>query len=126
MSAPYKRRRSASLVRNLWVYRRLVAVAVLLGLVLWFIVINSTPVEIYFPFGFGPVKGTSGGILLAGVVVGSILTALAFTIFLTIRRLRSPAAPEGRDDGEDLPEDRPPSDYAAKTNEGFPDAGWTP
>ena len=51
-SSPYKRRRP-SIVRNFWVYRRLVGLAVVLGLMLWFIWANNAPVTVAFPFGLG-------------------------------------------------------------------------
>ena len=125
MPAPYKRRRSAGFVRNLWVYRKLVLAAILLGLTLWFIVMNGTAVDVWFPFGLGPLKTTSGVAILLGAVAGSALTALFFTIFWTVRRMRNPA---GRGDDADpsaIPEDRPPTDYAAKTPDGFGSSGWT-
>ena len=125
MPPSYKRRRSAGFVRNLWIYRKLVLAAVLLGLTLWFIVMNGTPVEVWFPFGFGPLKTTSGVAILLGAVAGSALTALLLTVFWTMRRIRAP-----HDRGEDIdpsaiPEDRPPTDYAAKTPDGFGASDWS-
>ena len=39
MPYEYKRRRP-SIIRNFWVYRRLIGTAILLGLMLWFIWVN--------------------------------------------------------------------------------------
>ncbi|MDB5351596.1 MAG: hypothetical protein JWN86_2843 [Planctomycetota bacterium] len=125
MIAPYKRRRSAGLVRNLWVYRRLVAVAFVLGLTLWFIVMNNTEVDVRIPFGFGPWKTTSGVAILLGAIAGSILTALVFTILITMKRFRHPSDRTDDADPSAIPDDRPPSDYASKTKDGFPDSGWS-
>lgn len=123
MTSPYKRRRP-QLLRNLWVYRRLVALAMVLGLLLWFIVINNTPVTIHFPFRLGEISSTSGIILLLGALAGSLATALAMTVVWTLhraRRLRQPGAPPMADEIHD----RPPPDYAAKTPEGFSDSPWS-
>jgi uncharacterized integral membrane protein len=128
----YKRRRP-SIVRNLWVYRRMVLLAVLLGLLLWFIVINNTPVTVYLPFGLGQLSTRSGIAILLGAIVGSLATSLALTIVWAVRRQRHrPADAEPVPPGAPAPaksdgpaEDRPPTDYAARTKDGFPDAPWS-
>lgn len=125
MAVPYKRRRSAGFVRNVWVYRKLILAAILLGLTLWFIVMNATEVAVWFPFGFGPWRTTSGMAILLGAMAGSALTGLLLTVFLTMRRFKGPS---GRDDDADpgaIPEERPPTDYAAKTPEGFGRTDWS-
>lgn len=125
MAATYKRRRSAGFVKNLWVYRKLVLAAILMGLTLWFIVMNGTEVQVWFPFGFGPLNTTSGVAILLGAVAGSVLTALVLTVVLTMRRVRG-----SHDQGDDadpaaIPDDRPPTDYAAKTPDGFGRSDWS-
>ena len=125
MAAPYKRRRSAGFIRNLWVYRRLVAAAIVLGLTLWFIVMNNTELQVRFPFGFGPWSTTSGVAMLLVGVASSIATALVLTIVLTMKKFRHPASRGDDSDPTAIPEDRPPSDYASKAKEGFPDSGWS-
>ena len=52
MAYEYKRRRP-SIIRNFWVYRRLIGTAILLGLMLWFIWANDAQVTVAFPFGLG-------------------------------------------------------------------------
>jgi uncharacterized integral membrane protein len=122
MSSPYYKRRKRSWVRNLWAYRRLVALAGLLGVILWFILINRDPVTVSFPFRLGQISSTSGLMILLGVAAGSGVTFLAMGIYLTLR----PRAAGGETvDHDERIEDRPPSDYAAKTGEGFSDAPWT-
>ena len=121
MASPYKRRKP-SLIKNLWVYRRVVLAAMILGLMLWFIVINSQEVTVYFPFRLGQITSTAGVVILLGAVAGSLVTGLILTIVLTVRRYRGAG---GSDDPATLPEDRPPTDYAAKTGEGFADAPWS-
>jgi hypothetical protein len=47
------------------------------------------------------------------------------TLIFAIRRLRSSATPQDPPNPDDPIADRPPSDYAAKTTEGFPNAHWS-
>ena len=124
MASPYKRRRSAGFIRNLWVYRRLVLAAILAGLTLWFIMMNNTPVDVQFPFGFGPLKTTSGMAILLGAMAGSVVTVLVVTIVMTMRRFRHGPGHAEKEDHSAIPDDRPPSDYASKAKEGFPDSRW--
>jgi uncharacterized integral membrane protein len=120
MGSPYKRRRR-SLIRNLWVYRRLVALAVVVGLLLWFVLTNNERVTIAFPFRLGNFQSTTGLVILLSALVGSFLTALTLTLLWALRRGRPDLddpeevkAPRARID-----DDLPPSDYAAKTGDGL-------
>jgi uncharacterized integral membrane protein len=122
MTYLYKRRRP-SIVRNLWVYRRLIALAMVLGLMLWFIWANNEPVTVAFPFRLGSLSSSLGLVILLSALVGAIVTALTMTLVYTVKRRKSLRL-RGGDEPQDLPEDRPPSDYAAKTTEGFPDSHW--
>ncbi len=124
MAYQYKRRRP-SIIRNFWVYRRLIGTAVLLGLMLWFIWANNAPVTVTFPFGLASVESTTGKVILLSALVGSLLTILATTVFFAVRRLRSAPAPQDPPSPSDPTPDRPPPDYAAKTTEGFPNAHWS-
>lgn len=129
-TTPPYRRRKPSLIRNFWVYRRLVLSAAILGLILWFVVINSTPVTIFFPFGLGQLASTSGMVILLSALFGSVATGLVFTLVLALRRAASgaPASePEkaGPDERVELVDDLPPPDYASKTPEGFPPSNWS-
>ena len=117
-------RRRASLPRTFWVYRWLIALAMVLGLILWFIVINRQAVTVYFPFGLGKIESSAGIVILMSTFSGAVVTALLTGLILTIRRHRSPGGSSlfGRSDvASDLPDDRPPPDYAVKTTEGFPE-----
>ncbi|MBX6316148.1 MAG: DUF1049 domain-containing protein [Isosphaeraceae bacterium] len=124
MTSPYKRRRPR-LLRNLWVYRKLVLAAILLGLMLWFVVINNVQVTVYFPFGLGQITSTTGIIILLGAIAGSLVTGLIITLVLAVRHYRTQAGEPEPPASADLLDDRPPSDYAAKTTEGFSDAPWS-
>ncbi len=126
MASPYKRRKR-SLVRNLWVYRRIVALAVVLGLMLWFVLENNERVTIAFPFGLGDFQSTTGLVILLSSMVGSLATALSLTLIWAIRRARL-----DRDDEPDRPskspidDDLPPPDYAAKAGDGLSREGpWS-
>jgi uncharacterized integral membrane protein len=124
MPYQYKRRRP-SIIRNFWVYRRLIGTAVLLGLMLWFIWANGDAVTVAFPFGLGKLSSTTGIVILMSALVGSLLTILATTVVFALRRLRSAPTPQEPHNPSDLAGDRPPPDYAAKTSEGFPNAHWS-
>ncbi len=123
-TSPYKRRRPRVL-RNLWIYRRLVLLAFLVGLVFWFILVNKTRVEVAFPFGLGTISSSTGVLILASAFCGSAATFLATTIARALKRDQAaldrsePAAAANRQD-----EELPPADYAAKTTEGFSPVRW--
>ena len=118
MGSPYRRR--PSLVRTFWLYRYLIAAAVVLGLLLWFIWINNDPAPVYFPFGLGQLRSTVGVVILLSALAGSVATMLVLALILAIRKIRGAGARAAEEDATALPEDRPPSDYASKTTEGFP------
>ena len=67
MAYEYKRRRP-SIIRNFWVYRRLIGTAVLLGLMLWFIWANNDQVTVAFPFGLGKLTSTTGVVILLSML----------------------------------------------------------
>jgi uncharacterized integral membrane protein len=123
MAYQYKRRRP-SIIRNFWVYRRLIGSAVLVGLMLWFIWANNAAVRVSLPFRLGGFDSTVGVIILLSALCGSVVTILVMTVFFALRRIRGPQGPSDPHDAKPLAEDRPPSDYAAKTGEGFPNSGW--
>ncbi len=123
MAYQYKRRRP-SILRNFWVYRRLIGTAMLLGLMLWFIWANGAQVTVAFPFGFA-INSSIGIVILLSALVGSVATVLVTTLIIAVRRLRSAHTPQDPPSPTDLNADRPPPDYAAKTREGFPNANWS-
>ena len=106
MASPYKRRRP-SIVRNFWVYRRLVGLAMVLGLMLWFIWANDAAVTVAFPFGLGTLESTTGLVILLSALVGSVMTALTMTLVLAWRRVRSGGTRTA--DDEDTPLARRPA-----------------
>ena len=122
--SPYKRRKP-SIVKNFWVYRRLIALAFVLGLMLWFIWANDAAVTVAFPFGLGTLKSTTGLVILLSALVGAVASALTMTLFLALRRASSGASKGTVDEATPLADDRPPADYAARTTEGFPETPWS-
>ncbi len=122
MSSPYKRRKP-SIVRNFWIYRRLVGLAAVLGLMLWFIWANNAEVTVKFPFGLGEPQSSVGLLILMSALVGSVATGLTITLILGWKRLQH-ASPRQDDEAATLPDDRPPADYAAKASEAVPDPDW--
>jgi uncharacterized integral membrane protein len=115
MNTPYKRRRP-SLVRNFWVYRRVVGLAIVLGLMLWFIWANNTRVEVDFPFHLWTLKSTTGLLILLSALGGSVVTALAITVFFALKRVQAPNGRHPDQADNPLPDDRPPADYASKAS----------
>ena len=81
MAYQYKRRRR-SLIRNFWVYRRLIGSAVLLGIMLWFIWANNTAVTVAFPFRLGHLNSSLGMVILLSAVFGSLVTFLIMTVVM--------------------------------------------
>ena len=123
MAYQYKRR--PSIFRNLWVYRRLIGSAILLGLMLWFVWANDAPVTVAFPFRLGHLNSSLGVVILLSAVFGSLISILVMTVIVAARRIRGPKnSPDSLAD-KGLEEDRPPADYGAKTTEGFSEARWS-
>lgn len=122
MSRDISQRRN--LLQTLWLSRRLVAAAVLVGVLFWFIVTNNQPVTVHLPFGFGQLGSSVGVIVLASAAVGSAATALIMTLVWALRRYR-PLTKRSFEPSQTIDEDRPPDDYAAHTSEGFSDAPWS-
>ena len=120
MGSPYKRRKR-SLIRKLWVYRKLVALAVVVGLLLWFVLTNNERVTIAFPFGLGSFQSTTGLVILLSAMVGSFLTAFTMGVIWALRWARPDLdePDEARASRTPIDDDLPPSDYAAKTGEGL-------
>jgi uncharacterized integral membrane protein len=113
------------LIRNLWVYRWLVMLAMVLGLMLWFVVINRTEVTVYFPLRFGKITSTAGVLLLLGAFAGGVVTAVGIGLAVGLRRHRAGDPHVDDPSHAELPDDRPPVDYAAKTPDGFSGAPWS-
>ena len=103
MASPYKRRRP-SLLRNFWVYRRLIGLAMVLGLMLWFIWANRAEVTVAFPFGLGTFQSTTGLVILLSALVGATASALGIALFQAIRRVQGLSTSSQEEDPTPLPE----------------------
>ena len=123
MAYQYKRR--LSVFRNLWVYRRLIGSAILLGLMLWFIWANDASVTVAFPFRLGHLDSSLGIVILLSAVFGALISILIMTVIAAARKFRGPQDSPDPVSDKSLEEDRPPADYAAKTTEGFSGARWS-
>ena len=66
------------MIRNLWIYRRLLALAVLLGVALFFVLSNREPVKVSFPF-LGGIDSTSGIVMLVSAALGAAVCWLVTT-----------------------------------------------
>jgi uncharacterized integral membrane protein len=122
-TSPYKRRKP-SLLRNFWVYRRLILAAFVLGLLLWFVASNNEKVTIVFPFGLGAFPSTTGLVILLSAFVGSIVTGLILTLWWALRLAKSKGS-ETPPNRVSLDDELPPPDYGAKTGEGLGES-WKP
>ena len=119
MAYEYKRRRP-SIIRNFWVYRRLIGTAMLLGLMLWFIWANDAQVTVAFPFGLGKLTSTTGVVILMSALVGSLATILVTTLIFAIRRIRATQTPHDPPNPTEAAADRPPPTTPPKPPKGFP------
>jgi uncharacterized integral membrane protein len=124
MPYEYKRRRP-SIIRNFWVYRRMIGSAILLGLMLWFVWVNGEKVTVHFPFGLGALTSTTGVVILMSALVGSVATILITGVIVAVRRIRHPQTSQDPPNPTEVAADRPPPDYAAKTAEGISNAHWS-
>lgn len=125
MTSPYKRRKP-SLIRNFWLYRYVIAIAFVLGVLLWFVVINNVRVEVSFPFGMGTLSSRTGFIILLSAMAGSMLTMLAMGVLYALRRLKAGVeAAEFEKDSVTFDDELPPSDYASKAPDGFDQSSWS-
>ena len=124
MAYQYRRRRP-SIIRNFWVYRRLIGSAILLGLMLWFVWANDAAVTVAFPFRLGQLKSSLGIVILLSAILGSLMTGLTMTVVLAARKIRSSQGASSPPPASELEDDRPPPDYAAKTTDGISNPRWS-
>lgn len=125
MASPYRRRKPA-LIRNAWIYRHVIVAAAVLGLTAWFCWSNRQAVTVVMPFGLGKIDSSLGIVILLSVLTGSGVTILLLGVLYALRRLRTTGEAADLDEtGADLKDDRPPSDYASKTGEGFTGTPWS-
>jgi uncharacterized integral membrane protein len=124
MAYQYKRRRP-SIIRNFWVYRRLIGSAVLLGLMLWFVWANGSAVTVEFPFRLGQLQSTVGVVILLSALLGCLMTFLTLTVVLAARKIRGAQGTSNTPSDAESVDDRPPPDYAAKTTDGVSNPRWS-
>jgi uncharacterized integral membrane protein len=111
------------MMRNLWIYRRIVVLAVILGIALFFIGSNREPLKVTFPF-LGGIDSTSGIVMLASAVLGAAACWLVMTFRQALREARGQRAETERPKpalGSD--ERRRGSEPEVKKTEGLPRAG---
>ena len=76
-----KSRKSSNPLRTLWMARKLIAAAIVLGILLWFILMNHQDVTLYFPFGMGQAHSSLGVVVLLSALAGGSVTALLSAFF---------------------------------------------
>jgi uncharacterized integral membrane protein len=75
------------MIRNVWIYRRLLALAVLLGVALFFVLSNREPVKVSFPF-LGGIDSRSGIVMLVSAALGASVCWLVMTFRHAMREAR--------------------------------------
>ena len=75
------------MIRNLWIYRRVIALAVLVGIGLWFVASHRDDVRVQFPF-VGEIHSWSGVVMLVSAALGAAITWLVMTFRFTLREAR--------------------------------------
>lgn len=111
------------MIRNLWIYRRLLALAVLLGVALFFVLSNLEPVKVSFPF-LGEIVSRSGIVMLVSAALGAVVCWLVMTFRHAMREARAQRA-RAVDTPTQSPKQnaRTGSEPERTETEGPPDAG---
>jgi uncharacterized integral membrane protein len=110
------------MLRNLWVYRRLLALALMLGIALYFVAKNNTQVKVAFPF-LGEIDSTSGIVMLTSAALGAVACWLVMTFRRALREARGKLAEPEQAKLPASPEHRRGTESEAKKTEGLPSAG---
>jgi uncharacterized integral membrane protein len=76
------------MIRNLWIFRRLVALAVIFGLALFFVMSNREPVRVTFPL-LGSIDSNSGWVMLISAALGAAASWLVLTFRFAWREARA-------------------------------------
>lgn len=113
------------MIHHFWVYRRLIGSLLLLAILVWFIWANNTAVTVAFPFRLGHLNSSLGVVILLSAVFGSVVTFLIMTVVMAVRKIRQAQSSTEPHANEEVADDRPPPDYAAKTPEGFSGSRWS-
>ena len=75
------------MIRNLWIYRRVLLLAVLLGVVLYFVATNNRPLTVSFPV-LGDISSTAGIVMLVSAALGAVGSWLVLTFRQAVRQAR--------------------------------------
>ena len=111
------------MIRNLWIYRRLIALAVLLGIAFSFVMSNRESVKVSFPF-LGELDSTSGIVMLVSAALGAAVCWLVMTFRHAMREARSQRAkPEEQTPAPPSQNDRQSTERQGTETKGPPTAG---
>jgi uncharacterized integral membrane protein len=110
------------MLRNLWIYRRLLALTLVLGVALSFVFTNREAVKVTFPF-LGEIDSTSGIVMLASAALGAAACWLVMTIRHAFREAREQTAEPERPASMTGREHYRGTEAEAKKTEGLPTAG---
>jgi len=75
------------MIRNLWIYRKVILFAVVLGVIATFVLSNNDPVRVNFPF-LGEISSRSGVVMLICVLLGAGVTWIVMTFRVTLEEAK--------------------------------------
>jgi uncharacterized integral membrane protein len=110
------------MMQNLWIYRRLLALALMLGVALYFVGMNREAVKVTFPF-LGEIDSTSGIVMLASAALGAVACWLVMTFRYALREARGQRAERNRSASIASLEHCRGTEAEAKKTEGLPTTG---
>ena len=101
------------MIRNLWIYRRVLLLAVVLGLVASFVWSNNEPVKISFPLVRLEISSTSGLVMLVSAALGAGATWLVLTFRLAVQSAREQKLRSAEQPGKPQQESQPSPQVSA-------------
>ena len=110
------------MIRNLWIYRRLIALAVLLGVALSFVVSNGETVKVTFPL-IGSIESRSGIVMLVSAALGAAVSWLVMTVRHALREALGRPEPPGLDQATTPGKAEPAGEAGEQESEGPQEAG---
>ena len=110
------------MIRNLWIYRRLLALAILLCVALCFVVSNRQSVTVSFLF-IGDITSSSGIVMLVSAGLGAAVCWLVMTLRHALRDARSQQQQSPDEPTQPLETKQSAEKTGAEDSEGEPPAG---
>jgi uncharacterized integral membrane protein len=113
------------MIRNLWIYRRVIALAVLLGVIGGFVWANKDPLEVRFPL-LGKIQSSAGVVMLVSVALGAAGTWLVMMIRRTLQSAHEARGEPAHRVAPDPPPSPPATEPPRETTDDNPVPDQTP